>query len=58
MLMKSHGAITLAQDEASSVVHGMPGEAIRLGAAAYVLPPERIAATLVSLLGKTKEPAR
>jgi two-component system chemotaxis response regulator CheB len=40
------------------VVHGMPGEAIRLGAAAYVLPPERIAATLVSLLGRAKEAAR
>jgi two-component system chemotaxis response regulator CheB len=52
--MKDRGAITLAQDEASSVVHGMPGEAIRLGGACYVLPPERIAATLASLIERGK----
>ncbi len=48
-LMKDMGAITIAQDEASSVVHGMPGEAISLSAATHVLPPERIAALLASL---------
>jgi len=47
--LKEMGAITIAQDEESSVVHGMPGEAIKLGAATYVLPPESIAAALVSL---------
>jgi two-component system chemotaxis response regulator CheB len=52
--MKDKGAITIAQDEASSVVHGMPGEAIKLGAATYVLPPEDIAAMLATL-EKTKE---
>lgn len=41
-LMRDRGAITLAQDAASSVVHGMPGEAIRLEGAAYVLPPEKM----------------
>ena len=41
-LMRAAGALTVAQDEESSVVHGMPGEAIRLGAAALVLPPDRI----------------
>jgi len=51
-LMKDAGAVTIAQDEASSVVHGMPGEAIKLGGASYVLPPERIAAMLLSLLSK------
>ncbi|HUZ17763.1 MAG TPA: chemotaxis-specific protein-glutamate methyltransferase CheB [Spirochaetia bacterium] len=50
LAMKERGAITFAQDQASSVVHGMPGEAIRLGAAAYVLPPEEIAAALVKLV--------
>jgi two-component system chemotaxis response regulator CheB len=49
-LMKDNGAITIAQDKASSVVHGMPGEAISLSAATYVLPPGRIAAVLVSLV--------
>lgn len=36
------GAITVAQDEESSVVFGMPREAIAAGAAAHVLPPEGI----------------
>ncbi len=49
-LMKQRGAVTLAQDKDSSVVHGMPGEAIRLEAATYVFPPEKIAAALVSLV--------
>jgi two-component system, chemotaxis family, protein-glutamate methylesterase/glutaminase len=48
-LMKEQGAVTIAQDEDSSVVHGMPGEAIRLGGATYVLSPEKIAMTLASL---------
>jgi two-component system chemotaxis response regulator CheB len=51
-LMKQRGAITFAQDEESSVVHGMPGEAIKLGAASYVLAPEKIAAALQSLMKK------
>jgi len=54
-MMKDKGAITFAQDEASSVVHGMPGEAIRLDAATYVLPPATIAATLSALVKKMKE---
>lgn len=48
-LMKERGAITIAQDEESSVVYGMPGEAIRLKAATYVLSPDRIAAALTGL---------
>jgi two-component system chemotaxis response regulator CheB len=47
-LMKDAGAITIAQDESSSVVHGMPGEAIQIGAAQHVLPPQAIARTLVT----------
>mgnify|MGYP002410036416 CR=1 FL=1 len=34
--MKEAGATTIAQDEASSVVFGMPREAIKLGAADMV----------------------
>jgi two-component system chemotaxis response regulator CheB len=41
--------VTFAQDKESSVVHGMPGEAIKLGAATLVLPPEKIAAVLARL---------
>jgi two-component system chemotaxis response regulator CheB len=43
------GAETVAQDEASSVVFGMPGEAVRLGAAAYVLSPGEIGNMIGSL---------
>lgn len=51
-LMKDKGAVTIAQDKDSSVVHGMPGEAIKLGAATHVLPPDRIAVTLTRLISK------
>jgi len=44
--MKQAGALTMAQDEASCVVFGMPKEAIALGAADEVVPlsemPQRI----------------
>lgn len=40
--MLKAGAHTIAQDEASSVVWGMPGTAVRLGAAQQVLPLHRI----------------
>jgi two-component system chemotaxis response regulator CheB len=48
-MMKNNGAITIAQDEASSVVYGMPGEAVKIGAATKVLPPAMIAAALSDL---------
>lgn len=49
-LMRDAGAMTFAQDKESSVVHGMPGEAIRLGAATHVGNPEQIAAMLHALI--------
>lgn len=52
-ILKDKGACTIAQSEESSVVFGMPGEAIKLGAAEYVLSPEAIAAMLASLVKKT-----
>ena len=45
-LMREKGAVTIAQNEPSCTVFGMPGEAVKLQAATYVLPPEQIAATL------------
>jgi two-component system chemotaxis response regulator CheB len=47
--MKRAGARTLAQDEATCVVFGMPREAIRMGAADHVLPLGRIAGELAAL---------
>ncbi len=47
--MAQAGAPTLAQDEASSVVWGMPGAAVKLGAAKEVLPLDRIAARLLEM---------
>jgi len=47
--MKRAGARTIAQDEASSVVFGMPREAIRLGAVDRVLPLDKVAAELTAL---------
>jgi two-component system chemotaxis response regulator CheB len=47
--MKEAGADTVAQDEATSVVFGMPSEAIKLGGVDRVLPLERIAAEVLGL---------
>lgn len=51
--MRDRGAVTIAQDKQSSVVHGMPGEAIAINGATHVLPPQQIAAMLINLTGKT-----
>lgn len=44
------GGITLAQDEASSVVYGMPKEAVAQGAVQYLLPLEQIAPELEAMV--------
>lgn len=49
LAMKKAGARTLAQDEASCVVFGMPREAIALGAADEILPLPSIAQRLLDL---------
>lgn len=41
--MKECGALTIAQDEATCVVFGMPREAIKIGAVDHVLPLDKIA---------------
>jgi two-component system, chemotaxis family, protein-glutamate methylesterase/glutaminase len=48
--MRERGAFTIAQDRESSVVHGMPGAAIEIGAAMHVLPADRIAVALITEL--------
>lgn len=45
--MKEAGALTIAQDEATSVIFGMPHEAIKLGAVARILPLQAIAGEVV-----------
>lgn len=50
-LLKEKGAVTFVQDQDSSVVYGMPGEAARLDAAIYTFAPERIAPALARLAG-------
>ncbi len=49
-LMKDKGAVTIVQNEETSVVFGMPGEAVKIGGANYVLPLEEIAQTLAGLV--------
>ena len=53
-MMKEQGAVTFVQDEESSVIYGMPGEAIRLHAATYILSPEEITVALTALLEHPK----
>lgn len=48
--MREAGSPTIAQDEKTSVVWGMPGEAVKLGAAMQVLALDRIAEVLLALV--------
>lgn len=56
--MRQAGAFTVAQDEETSVVFGMPKEAIALGAAARVLPLNRIAGEIGEFARKAEETVR
>jgi two-component system chemotaxis response regulator CheB len=48
--IRSSGGRTIAQDEATSVVYGMPREAAMLGAAERILPVDRIGPALRTLI--------
>lgn len=48
--MKNAGAKTIAQDEKTCVVFGMPKEAIKLGAADKVAPIEQIATEIINMV--------
>lgn len=49
LAMAQAGAETIAQDKATSIVFGMPKEAIELGAAKHILPLPALARKIVSL---------
>ncbi len=53
--MREAGARTMAQDEASSVVFGMPKVAWELGAAERLVSLDNIAATVMNWLSKKEE---
>jgi two-component system chemotaxis response regulator CheB len=53
--LRERGGLTIAQDEETSVVFGMPNELIRRGGASIVLPCDKIAAQLVAWLCADKE---
>ena len=46
LALNKQGALTLAQDAETAVVNGMPGEAVKAGAATHVLTPEAMAELL------------
>jgi two-component system chemotaxis response regulator CheB len=52
LTMKQAGAFTIAQDEASCVVFGMPKEAIKLGGVDKILPLSEIPAEIVAYVSK------
>jgi len=54
-LMKRQGAYILAQDEASSVIFGMPGEAIKAGIVDEVVPLEKMASRLINYLSPARK---
>jgi len=48
--LRQHGAHTIAQDEATSIIYGMPGTAVKLNAVEQIRPLADIAATLLKLI--------
>ncbi len=55
--MRQAGAVTLAQDEASSVIWGMPGAAWQSGAAQALHPLVDIPRRLIEIVGSAASPA-
>jgi two-component system chemotaxis response regulator CheB len=56
LAMRAAGAATLAQDEASCVVFGMPKEAIKLGAADEVVPLSGMTDSILQALQAQSKP--
>ena len=53
--IKQAGSKTIAQDEKTSIVWGMPGEAVRRGAAQHVLPLENIPGKILALIKNSND---
>ncbi|HEY7329273.1 MAG TPA: chemotaxis response regulator protein-glutamate methylesterase [Gemmataceae bacterium] len=52
--LRQAGWMTFAQDQATSIVYGMPHAAAQLGAASQVLPLSRLAPAILAEIGKEK----
>jgi two-component system chemotaxis response regulator CheB len=53
--LRDDGAVTIVQDRGSAAVYGMPGEALRLGAAMLVLEPVRIGKALHTIANQPED---
>jgi two-component system response regulator WspF len=54
-VLRHAGWYTMAQDQASSVIYGMPKAAAEVGAAVQILPLEAIASALMQFFGQTRQ---
>jgi len=52
LAIRNAGGLTIAQDEATSVIYGMPREAVQLGAAQHVLPLPEIGPAIARFVGE------
>ena len=55
LAMRESGSLTISQDEATSLVFGMPKEAIALGAASEILPLNNIAGRVLKYVADTAD---
>lgn len=53
-MMHKAGAVIIAQDEASSVIHSMPSSAIKKGIVHHVMQPSEIAYTLIDFARRAR----
>lgn len=58
LALRRRGFLTIAQDQQSSVVYGMPRHAVQLGAAVKILPIEKIGSEIVKRIATLKEKTR
>lgn len=54
LAIRQAGGITIAQDQATSVIYGMPREAALIGAASHILPLHEIGPAIVKLATESK----